>query len=121
MNRTKPYGVYARTDDEGRVVAINSDAFLQDTTEWTRIDEGYGDRYHHAQGNYLHDGIVDEHGVCRYKVADGALVERSDGEMDADAAQIVVPPSPEARIAALEAQNAMLTECLMEMSEMVYA
>ena len=31
------------------------------------------------------------------------------------------PPTPEERIAALEKQNEMLTECLLEMSEIVYA
>ena len=30
-------------------------------------------------------------------------------------------PSPEERLAELEAQNQMLTECLMEMSQIVYA
>ena len=30
-------------------------------------------------------------------------------------------PTPEERIAALESQNQMLTECLMEMSQIVYA
>lgn len=115
------YGVYVRTDDAGRVVSINSDAFLTSLEGWVRIDEGSGTRYMHAQGNYLPDMIVDERGVFHYKLEGGALVERSAEEMDADAAQIVVPPSQEERIAALEAQNAMLTECLLEMSEMVYA
>lgn len=115
------YGVYVRTDDAGRVVAINSDVFLQDTTGWVKIDEGSGTRYMHAQGNYLPDMIVDVRGVYRYKLEGGVLVERSAEEMDTDAAQIVVPPSQEERIAALEAQNAMLTECLLEISEMVYA
>lgn len=114
------YGVYVRTDAEGRVVAINSDAFLSDTTGWVKIDEGAGTQYMHAQGNYLPDGIVDERGVYRYKLADGALVERTAAEMDEDAAQIVVPPSQAERLAQLEAQNAMLTECLLEMSEVVY-
>ena len=30
-------------------------------------------------------------------------------------------PTPEERMAALEAQNQMLTQCLMEMSQIVYA
>ncbi len=47
----QPYGVYIRVDDAGRITAINSSAFLPDTDGWTRIDEGFGDKYHHAQGN----------------------------------------------------------------------
>ena len=41
-------------------------------------------------------------------------------ELDAIEAEKSKPTQAE-RIAALEAQNAMLTECLLEMSEMVYA
>ena len=37
--------VYAKTDENGIITAINSSAFLSDVTEWTEIDEGVGDRY----------------------------------------------------------------------------
>lgn len=37
--------VYAKTDKNGVITAINSSAFLTDTTGWTEIDEGEGDRY----------------------------------------------------------------------------
>lgn len=84
------YGVYVRTDDAGRVTAINSDAFLLDTDGWTKIDEGYGDRCHHAQGNYLPGPLWDDRGVCRYKLVDGKAVERTQAEMDAD----YTPPVP---------------------------
>ena len=47
------YIVYVRADEAGRIVEINSSAFLADTAGWTAIDEGYGDKYHHAQGNYF--------------------------------------------------------------------
>ena len=43
-------------------------------------------------------------------------------EMERQAAEMPEPePSPEERLAALEAQNQMLTQCLMEMSQIVYA
>lgn len=47
------YGVYISVREDGAVSAINSDSFLVDTTGWIKIDEGHGDRFHHAQGNYL--------------------------------------------------------------------
>ncbi len=84
------YSVYVRTDDAGRVTAINSDAFLLDTDGWTKIDEGYGDKYHHAQGNYLPGPLMDERGVYRYKLVDGQAFERTQAEMDAD----YTPPAP---------------------------
>ena len=45
------YIVYVRADGQSRILEANSSAFLTDTTGWTAIDEGLGDKYHHAQGN----------------------------------------------------------------------
>lgn len=100
----QPYGVYVKTDEQQRIIAINSDAFLPDTDGWTRIDEGFGDRFHHAQCNYLDKPIRDRRFICRYKLVDGKPVERTQEEMDAD----YDPPTPapgntdSARITALE-------------------
>lgn len=85
-----PYRVLVRTDDAGRLVEINSSAFVADPDGWTEIDSGYGDRYHHAQGNYLPGPLTDDRGVYRYRLADGAVVERTQAEMDAD----YTPPEP---------------------------
>lgn len=117
----QPYIVYVRTDDAGRITAINSSAFLPDTTGWVQIESGYGDRYHHAQGNYLPGALYDDHGICRYKLEDGKVVERTQEEMDADYVEPEVKPSTDERIKQLEAQNEALLECLLEMSEIVYA
>ena len=67
-------GVYVKTDGQGNITAINSDAFMSDTSGWTKIDEGVGDRYHHAQNLYLEGGLCDDAGVPRYRLADGAPV-----------------------------------------------
>lgn len=80
----QPYGVYIKTDDAGRIVDINSSDFLPDTSGWTLIDEGYGDKYHHAQGNYLPGALMDLRGLLRYKLVDGQIQERTAEEMDAD-------------------------------------
>lgn len=106
----QPYKVLVRVDDAGRVTAINSSAFVQDADGWVEIDSGWGDRYHHAQGNYLPLPLRDDRGVCRYRLADGAVMERTQEEMDAD----YMPPAPTvsdtdealAEIAALAADNA---------------
>ena len=65
------YKVYAKTDENGIITAINSSAFLSDMTNWTEIDEGEGDKYHHAQNNYLAAGLTDENGIFNYKLVDG--------------------------------------------------
>lgn len=51
--RDKPIGVYAKYDENGNVKEVNSDIFITDFAGWTKIDEGYGDRYAHAQSQYF--------------------------------------------------------------------
>lgn len=80
------YIVYIKTDTENRIISINSSAFLFDTTGWIQIDEGIGDKFHHAQGNYLEKGLVDEHGRYNYRYVDGQVVEIPETEK---------PPVPE--------------------------
>ena len=65
------YKVYVKTNESGVITAINSSAFLTDTSGWTEIDAGEGDKYHHAQNHYLSDGLTDENGIFNYKLADG--------------------------------------------------
>lgn len=98
----QPYIVYVKTDAHKRITAVNSSAFLRDTDGWTEIDRGFGDKFHHAQGNYFDKPIMDERGIYRYKLVDGKPVERTQEEMDADYAPPVHQPSDKERIAALE-------------------
>lgn len=104
------YKVYVQADSAQRIKAINSDAFLAETTGWTQIDEGSGDHYHHAQNNYLPLQIMTEQGVFRYKLVNGKPVERSAAEIEADLPLVTVQPSKGERIAALEAAMLALME-----------
>ena len=96
------YKVFALADERDRILDINSDAFLADTAGWAQIDEGVGDRYHHAQGNYLPKPKYDERGIPRYKLQNGKAVERTPEEMDADYTPPEVEPTAE------ELLNAMM-------------
>lgn len=71
------YKVYVKTNADGIITAVNSSAFLSDTTGWTEIDEGTGDRYHHAQGHYLDNPLVDERGIYNYMLIGGKPALRS--------------------------------------------
>lgn len=87
------YTVYVKTDDRDCIVDITSDAFLPATDGWQAIDSGDGDRYHHAQGNYLDGPLTDDFGVFRYKLTGGRVVERSAAEVELDRADLYAPPS----------------------------
>lgn len=130
----RPYAVLVRTDEQNRIIAINSSAFVADAEGWVQIDEGDGDRYHHAQGNYLPMPLTDDRGVYRYKLADGHAVERTQAEMDGDYTAQPETSAPMTN-AELEAENTMLKaqvkavadrnefveDCIAEMATVVYA
>ena len=94
------YKVYTKVDNRGCIIAVGSSAFISSLDGWIEIDQGSGDRYQHAQANYLPGPLLDTRGGCRYKMLDGALVERTAEEMDAD----VKPPekTPLERLAKVE-------------------
>ena len=131
----RPYIVYVKVDESNRVTSINSSAFLADVTGWTEIDSGYGDKYHHAQGNYFDKPLCDERGICRYKLVNGRTVERTQEEMDADYVPPEVKPTDAERILQLESEKKLLTaqvqalsdrndfmeDCIAEMATIVYA
>ncbi|MBP3655122.1 MAG: hypothetical protein J6K32_00320 [Clostridia bacterium] len=134
------YHVYIRPDGFGRVLDVNSSAFLRDTQGYMRIDSGYGPRYHHAQGRYFPLPLYDMRGVCRYetdRLADipaglplfcsftyegepWAVYERTAEEMDADAdARPAPPPSLGDRLAALEQAGLERDAALIELAALL--
>ena len=133
MPPPEPYHVYVQTDDQGRITAINSSAFVP--AEWgTEIDSGFGDKYHHAQGNYFPTGIYTDDGIPHYKLVENTAQERTEEEIQADRDEIPVPIVPPTN-AELEAENKMLRaqlqaatdrqdfieDCIAEMAGVVYA
>lgn len=109
------YTVYVRTDEAGRIIEVNSSAFLADTAGWTAIDEGYGDKYHHAQGNYFQLPLYGTDGCANYKLADATPALRTEEEK---AAEIAARPTPEPtsfdRVEAQVAYTAMMTDTMLE-------
>lgn len=130
----RPYAVLVRTDEQNRIIEINSSSFVAGAEGWVQIDEGDGDRYHHAQGNYLPMPLTDDRGVYRYKLEKSHAVERTQKEMDGDYAARPVPATAKTN-AELEAENTMLKaqvkavadrnefveDCIAEMATVVYA
>ena len=102
LTNFQPYKVLVRVDDAGRVVEINSSAFITDMNGWTEIDSGWGDRYHHAQGNYLESSLTDERGLFLYKLENGQIVKRSAAEVEADYRPQPFALTQEERLSALE-------------------
>lgn len=113
------YKVYVKTDDQGRILAVNSDAFINDVEGWTLIDEGNGDKYHHAQGNYFDKPLKTFENVSQYKIENGEVVERTEEEIQADIEPQEEIPATEDRLAALEQAGLERDSALMELAEMI--
>lgn len=105
-----PYIVYVKVNKSNHIVSINSSAFLTDLSEWIQIDSGFGDKYHHAQGNYFTLPIITNGGAYRYKLVDGVPVECTPQEI-AEQEEVLKPDptvSPDKRISDLEENLSIL-------------
>ena len=102
------YTVYVKVNESGYITAVNSSAFFFFFTSWTDIDQGQGDKYHHAQGNYLPGPVMTDGGAYRYKLVNGKPVECTPKEIqEQEEANKPEPmPSQEERIKALETGKA---------------
>ena len=71
------YKVYVKLNDDKCITSIDSEIFLTDDEiqGMTNIDEGEGDKFVHAQSQYLEKSLYDELGRYNYKYIDGAVVE----------------------------------------------
>lgn len=87
------YTVFVKIDSRRCIIDINSSVFLTDFAEWIEIAKGEGDKYAHAQGNYFPQPIYTDEGIPRYKLEDGAPVERTADEIAADIAALPQPES----------------------------
>lgn len=98
------YKVYAKICEFGYITSVNSSAFLSDTTGWTEIDQGQGDKYHHAQGNYLPGPLMTMGGAYRYKLVNGKPVECTSEEIQEqeEANKPLQTPSLDDRVTGLE-------------------
>lgn len=111
------YKVYVSLQN-GYITSINSEIFLseEEMSTMTEIDQGQGDKYAHAQSQYLEKGLVDEQGRYNYKFVAGKVVEVAEGEKPT----IKEPEQQATAQDKIEAQvmyTAMMTDTLLEESE----
>lgn len=105
--------VYIKTDDQSRIIEVNSDRFIYDISDYILIDEGEGDRFDHAQGNYLEKSLVNEKGCLNYKFIDGIIQETTQEEKNMELShRPVQPPSMDERIASTEEAILFIMEVL---------
>ena len=125
MEEESKIKVYIKTDSAGNITAVNSSIFLSDVTDWTEIDEGTGDKYAHAQGNYFEKPLTDDNGIYRYKYLGGAVYEKTEEEIEAEILKLPVSPPSEteilkAQLKAVVERNDFIEDCIAEMAMQIY-
>lgn len=103
------YKVYVSLSN-GYIISINSEIFLsqEEIQTMTEIDRGQGDKYAHAQSQYLEKGLVDEHGRYNYKYVEGKLIEVAEADKPTIEEPKAVPTEQEKINAQLMLQIAQL-------------
>ena len=95
--------VYIKIDENNCITEIDSSIFLDNTENYIQIDEGTGDKYAHAQGNYLKKPLTDSKGRCNYKYINNKITELKEEEKESlFPIQEEIKVSNEERLQALE-------------------
>mgnify|MGYP001436675424 CR=1 FL=1 len=102
--------VYINKDSENNITSINSEIFLseEEMSTMAEIDKGQGDKYAHAQSQYLEKGLVDEHGRYNYKYVEGKVIEVAEADKPTIEEPKAVPTEQEKINAQLMLQIAQL-------------
>lgn len=110
------YGVYILIGTNHEIISVNSDAFLTDEgTGWVKIDEGSGDKYHHAQSDYFEKSLWCEGGPARYKYIDGEIVEKTQEEIEEETSSYPIPEESNEELLMETAADHEYRLCLIEL------
>lgn len=80
------YSIYVKVTNNNYIKVVESSAFLTDTSNWIKIDEGderEDIKYRHAQSNYFPKQLRTNGGAYQYKLVDGAPKECTSEEIAA--------------------------------------
>lgn len=102
------YSVYARADKNGFVSHLFSTCFEQPLDTDILLESGSGDRFVHCQSRWT---LYGENGTHNYKIVNGAMVESTEAEREAEREGFPIPkPTAEERLTAAEENINTLSE-----------
>ena len=109
--------VYVLLNEDNRIIRCEGGYTMQNIQnidDWVFIDEGTGDKYNHAQGNYFDKPIMTMGGAYRYKLVDGKPVECTAEEIKAqeEANRKPAEPTQLDRVEAQVTYTAIMTDTL---------
>lgn len=70
----EPIKVYIKVNVNNEIIEVGSSVFIKDFTGWIKIDEGFGDKYAHAQSQYFDKPLINEDGTYNYSYMNGQII-----------------------------------------------
>ena len=70
-------GVYIRVNKQNEIIEVGSNIFIENFDNWIFVDEGFGDKYAHAQNQYLEKPIIDDNGIYNYIFKNNKITEKT--------------------------------------------
>lgn len=70
----QPINVYIKVNSNNEIIEVGSSVFIKDLTGWIKIDEGFGDKYAHAQSQYFDKSLINEDGFYNYSYMNGQVI-----------------------------------------------
>lgn len=71
----KPVEVYIKINESNEIIEVTSSEFLDDATGYIKIDEGFGDKYRHAQSQYFQEELINYDRSYNYKYENNKLIK----------------------------------------------
>lgn len=72
----QPVKVYVEVDKDNNIVKVFSSDFEEPTYTSIKIDEGFGDKFRHAQSQYFDNPLMNDDGSYNYSYIGGVVVEK---------------------------------------------
>ena len=73
----QPIKIYVKVNENNEIIDVGSSIFIKDLNGWIKIDEGFGDKYAHAQSQYFEKPLINEDGRYSFKYINGKVVEQA--------------------------------------------
>lgn len=70
-------GVYIRVNKQNEIIEVGSNVFIENFDNWIFVDEGFGDKYAHAQNQYLEKPIIDDNGIYNYIFKNNKITKKT--------------------------------------------
>ena len=70
----QPIKIYVKVNENNEIIDVGSSIFIKDLIGWIKIDEGFGDKYAHAQSQYFDKLLINENGVYNYKYINNKII-----------------------------------------------